>query len=69
MNQKYILEYEEDSGALFVRIGEKRYVLCQASGELIPAQGHGISDYYWSDIPDSADTVRAIFRDLAAAFS
>lgn len=63
---KYQLEYEEDSSTLFVRIGKKRYVICQASGEMIPAEGHGIDDYYWSSAPNSAEEVRSIFRDIVA---
>jgi hypothetical protein len=55
------LEYDEKTVTLWLRVGNKRYMLCQASGEMIANDGRDISDYYWDG---HADEVKALFRSL-----
>lgn len=62
---KYNIEYDADTAALWLRIKGKRYMLVQASGELIAAEGHGIDDYYWSNPPLTCDEIKNILGIMA----
>jgi hypothetical protein len=58
---KPTIEYDERTVTIWLRVGNKRYMICQASGELESITGRDISDYYWSG---HADEIKAIFRSL-----
>lgn len=63
--QQSAIEYDDNDGTLWVVVDGKRYMLSQTSGELVASEGHGISDLYWSNVPESAEQVRDTFRSIA----
>ena len=56
------IEYENESGTLWLVVGEMRYLISQLSGELKANDEHDISDYYWGG---GAEEVKRVFEKIA----